>query len=329
MSPAAKKSPSPPKHLRTETAAWWKDVHSRFVLESHHVRLLTLACEAWDRAAKRREAIAEHGTTYIDRFKARVCAPRSPSSATAACRSRDCCASWVSTPPKNRHVRTHSEPTGGSMPPRKRSTQRKPMPDLTELSQGQIHHLWFGDSTFGFDDVNVFTAAYRQHRQWLFWEFVGEQPGYRPFCWWLLTHKRKRRFSTPSSDRLPSPNNVPTRLATFIRGFSAVPVCRCIFSGEKPGLSRRAQAVAERRMEGEPRVRDRHRRICGARRMTRRGTPLPWSLRDEIRQRVQAGESRRSVARSLGIALNTCCKYSRGSLRQTYGTLLLRSDNQR
>ena len=78
------------------------------------------------------------------------------------------------------------------MPPRKRSTQRKPMPDLSELSQGQIEHLWFGDATFGFDDVNVFTAAYRQHRQWLFWEFVAEQPGYRPFCWWLLTHKRER-----------------------------------------------------------------------------------------------------------------------------------------
>ena len=28
--------------------------------------------------------------------------------------------------------------------------------------------------------------------------------------------------------------------------------------------------------------------------MTRRGTPLPWSLRDAIRQRVAAGESRRS-----------------------------------
>ena len=70
MTPAAKKSPTPPKHLRTETAAWWRDVHSRFVLESHHVRLLTLACEAWDRACQAREAIAEHGTTYIDRFKA-------------------------------------------------------------------------------------------------------------------------------------------------------------------------------------------------------------------------------------------------------------------
>ena len=78
------------------------------------------------------------------------------------------------------------------MPPRKRSTQRKPMPDLTTLSDGQIDHLWFGNSTFGFGDVETFTAAYRQHREWLFWGFVGEQPAHRPFCWWLLTHRKER-----------------------------------------------------------------------------------------------------------------------------------------
>ena len=39
-------------------------------LDDHHVRLLTLAAEAWDEAATAREAIAEHGLTYTDRFQA-------------------------------------------------------------------------------------------------------------------------------------------------------------------------------------------------------------------------------------------------------------------
>jgi phage terminase small subunit len=39
-----------------------------FELDEHHLRLLTLACEAWDRAVQSRELIARHGLTYQDRF---------------------------------------------------------------------------------------------------------------------------------------------------------------------------------------------------------------------------------------------------------------------
>lgn len=60
--------PRPPKHLRKPTAAWWQLVSDDFELEPHHVRLLTLACEAWDRATQAREALAEHGLTFEDRF---------------------------------------------------------------------------------------------------------------------------------------------------------------------------------------------------------------------------------------------------------------------
>jgi hypothetical protein len=38
-------------------------------LEPHHVRLLTLAGEAWDRGVQAREILAEKGLTYDDRFK--------------------------------------------------------------------------------------------------------------------------------------------------------------------------------------------------------------------------------------------------------------------
>jgi phage terminase small subunit len=58
----------PPSHLRAETKKWFSSVLEEYELEDHHVRLLTLACEAWDRATLAREAIAEHGLTYLDRF---------------------------------------------------------------------------------------------------------------------------------------------------------------------------------------------------------------------------------------------------------------------
>jgi phage terminase small subunit len=60
----------PPKHLRSETAAWFASVLKEYELDSHHIRLLTKACEAWDRSEQAREAIANFGMTYEDRFGA-------------------------------------------------------------------------------------------------------------------------------------------------------------------------------------------------------------------------------------------------------------------
>jgi phage terminase small subunit len=59
---------SPPAHLRPDTAAWWQAVAKDYALESHHLRILTLAAEAWDRGVEARESIAKHGTVYVDRF---------------------------------------------------------------------------------------------------------------------------------------------------------------------------------------------------------------------------------------------------------------------
>ena len=60
--------PKPPKHLRAATARWWSAVVGEYVFEGHHVRLLTLAAEAFDRAAESREALATAGLVYQDRF---------------------------------------------------------------------------------------------------------------------------------------------------------------------------------------------------------------------------------------------------------------------
>jgi phage terminase small subunit len=62
----AKPEPKPPAHLRPATARWWCSVVTDYELEPHHVRLLSLAGEAWDRGQQAREVIAKEGLTYLD-----------------------------------------------------------------------------------------------------------------------------------------------------------------------------------------------------------------------------------------------------------------------
>lgn len=57
-----------PKHLQPETREWWLSVIADYDLDPHHVRLLTLAGESWDRCQQAREAIAKHGLTFEDRL---------------------------------------------------------------------------------------------------------------------------------------------------------------------------------------------------------------------------------------------------------------------
>ncbi len=63
-----RRPPAAPEHLAADTRKWWEHVVSEWSLDQHHCRLLTLAAEAWDRAAEAREALAEHGITFTDRF---------------------------------------------------------------------------------------------------------------------------------------------------------------------------------------------------------------------------------------------------------------------
>jgi len=62
------RKPTPPAHLRAATQKWWSQVVADFELEPHHLRLLTLAGEAWDRTQQAREALKRHGVTFADRF---------------------------------------------------------------------------------------------------------------------------------------------------------------------------------------------------------------------------------------------------------------------
>ena len=60
----------PPAHLSESTREWFLSVIATYELEPHHLRLLTLAAESWDRCAQARQVIDEQGLTYLDRFDA-------------------------------------------------------------------------------------------------------------------------------------------------------------------------------------------------------------------------------------------------------------------
>ncbi len=59
---------SAPNHLKTATQKWFVSVIEEYVLEAHHIRILTLACEAWDRGQTARSAIEKFGMVYTDRY---------------------------------------------------------------------------------------------------------------------------------------------------------------------------------------------------------------------------------------------------------------------
>lgn len=57
-----------PGHLRPATKRWFASVLEDYDLDPHHIRLLTLAGEAWDRGQAAREIIDRDGMTFDDRF---------------------------------------------------------------------------------------------------------------------------------------------------------------------------------------------------------------------------------------------------------------------
>jgi P27 family predicted phage terminase small subunit len=59
--------PPPPPHLSPSARKWWQTTLGQYVLQEHHLRLLQLACEAWDEAQKAREQLAQEGLTVSGR----------------------------------------------------------------------------------------------------------------------------------------------------------------------------------------------------------------------------------------------------------------------
>ena len=63
-----RRGPTPPAHLSPEAKRWWGEVVRSYELEPHHLKLLALAAETWDRAQEARRRIAEDGTYVLDRW---------------------------------------------------------------------------------------------------------------------------------------------------------------------------------------------------------------------------------------------------------------------
>ena len=60
--------PQAPAHLEPATREWWLSVVTTWELDEHHVRLLTLAAEAFDRGVQARQILGRKGLTFKDRF---------------------------------------------------------------------------------------------------------------------------------------------------------------------------------------------------------------------------------------------------------------------
>jgi phage terminase small subunit len=55
-----------PNGLKPATKAWFEGICRDFELESHHLKILQLAAEAWETYCDARDAIAQHGLTYVN-----------------------------------------------------------------------------------------------------------------------------------------------------------------------------------------------------------------------------------------------------------------------
>ena len=63
--PSPRSLPQPPPHLSDGSKALWKSTLAGWDLDTHHQRLLCLACEALDLAEQARLELVEHGRTTI------------------------------------------------------------------------------------------------------------------------------------------------------------------------------------------------------------------------------------------------------------------------
>jgi|SRR5262249_5611179 len=55
--------PAPPDHLSPQMKRWWTEVMEGYALESHHLRQLECACDAFDRMTAARELLLKEGLT--------------------------------------------------------------------------------------------------------------------------------------------------------------------------------------------------------------------------------------------------------------------------
>ena len=64
-----------PSHLTKESAEWWEQVYRKYELQPHHQKILTAACESWDRMVQARKGIEVNGLCFVNRHGDRKPSP--------------------------------------------------------------------------------------------------------------------------------------------------------------------------------------------------------------------------------------------------------------
>ena len=62
-SPVPVDLPPPPGHLSEAMQSWWRTIVEAYELDSHHLKLLEAAADAWDRMVQARTQLATDGLT--------------------------------------------------------------------------------------------------------------------------------------------------------------------------------------------------------------------------------------------------------------------------
>jgi phage terminase small subunit len=65
-----------PLHPSADSKAFFDYVAAEYQgFDRHHIKLLMLACEAWDRAVEARKGLEQHGLTFVDHHSSRKPSP--------------------------------------------------------------------------------------------------------------------------------------------------------------------------------------------------------------------------------------------------------------
>ena len=58
----------PPDHLSQDSKTFWTSTVGEYSLESHHLKILQCALEAWDEMVEAKRIVDAEGLIFVDRF---------------------------------------------------------------------------------------------------------------------------------------------------------------------------------------------------------------------------------------------------------------------
>jgi P27 family predicted phage terminase small subunit len=178
-------TPRAPQHLSKAQRALWRHVMAEYELEPHHLKLLTLLCEALDRGEQARQAIASDGAYLPDRFgqlKAHPAVAVERDARIAAARlTRELDLDGTPDPTRARCDTLRSawpRTRAAEMPRRRRTSKRR-----DELTLDRMIALTLGPTPGRGEPDDELEATYRLHRRQV---LAGHPPEGRPWGFWAF-----------------------------------------------------------------------------------------------------------------------------------------------